>query len=274
MSPSLISLDAWLQAEKKRIDKLNKGLAERTIDAQRVSGAQTGSPGAPPHHAAHHAAAHIPEPVPASATLLAYCCRKCAGMCLQKPLNLPGCAYARVARPRPTLAYDPPTPLSAATVPRDTVQLYQQLRESGLQYGPAFRCGACNACFRAQRPLRCLLLAWPAAEAAVAESMLQAATQRARPRRAEQLSWWQACTHIAVAAPASKKTRGGCQLYLILLTPSLFTGARATAHSMIDIVFPLQLAKNATLCAQCRWQRLIEGGIRTWVSAGPAITTA
>ena len=27
----------------------------------------------------------------------------------------------------------------AATVPRDTVQLYQQLRESGLQYGPAFR---------------------------------------------------------------------------------------------------------------------------------------
>lgn len=46
MSPSLISLDAWLQAEKKRIDKLNKGLAERTIDAQRVSGAQTGSPGA------------------------------------------------------------------------------------------------------------------------------------------------------------------------------------------------------------------------------------
>ncbi|KAI7839525.1 hypothetical protein COHA_006708 [Chlorella ohadii] len=50
-------------AEKKRIDKLNKGMAERTIDAQRVS----------------------------------------------------------------------------ATVPRDTVQLYQQLRESGLQYGPAFR---------------------------------------------------------------------------------------------------------------------------------------
>ncbi|KAL4427169.1 hypothetical protein ABPG77_001173 [Micractinium sp. CCAP 211/92] len=51
------------QAERKRIDKMNKGMAERTIDAQRVS----------------------------------------------------------------------------ATVPRDTVQLYQQLRESGLQYGPAFR---------------------------------------------------------------------------------------------------------------------------------------
>jgi hypothetical protein len=27
----------------------------------------------------------------------------------------------------------------SATVPRDTVQLYEQLRESGLQYGPAFR---------------------------------------------------------------------------------------------------------------------------------------
>ena len=26
-----------MQAEKKRIDKLNKGMAERTIDAQRVS---------------------------------------------------------------------------------------------------------------------------------------------------------------------------------------------------------------------------------------------
>ncbi|KAL4459189.1 hypothetical protein ABPG75_014054 [Micractinium tetrahymenae] len=51
------------QAEKKRVDTLNKGMAERTMDAQRVS----------------------------------------------------------------------------ATVPRDTVQLYQQLRESGLQYGPAFR---------------------------------------------------------------------------------------------------------------------------------------
>ena len=54
----------WMvQAEKKRVEKLNKGMAERTIDAQRVS----------------------------------------------------------------------------ATVPRDTVQLYEQLRESGLQYGPAFR---------------------------------------------------------------------------------------------------------------------------------------
>lgn len=51
------------QAEKKRAERMNKGLAERTIDAQRVS----------------------------------------------------------------------------ATVPRDTVQLYEQLRESGLQYGPAFR---------------------------------------------------------------------------------------------------------------------------------------
>ncbi|PSC74084.1 DNA damage-inducible 1-like [Micractinium conductrix] len=51
------------QAEKKRTDRLNKGMAERTIDAQRVT----------------------------------------------------------------------------ATVPRDTVQLYQQLWESGLQYGPAFR---------------------------------------------------------------------------------------------------------------------------------------
>lgn len=28
---------------------------------------------------------------------------------------------------------------ASATVPRDTVQLYAQLRESGLQYGPAFR---------------------------------------------------------------------------------------------------------------------------------------
>lgn len=52
-----------LQAEKKRMERANKGMAERTIDAQRVS----------------------------------------------------------------------------ATVPRDTVQLYAQLRESGLQYGPAFR---------------------------------------------------------------------------------------------------------------------------------------
>ncbi|KAG7668758.1 hypothetical protein Ndes2526B_g03616 [Nannochloris sp. 'desiccata'] len=50
-------------AEKKRAERMNKGMAERTIDAQRVS----------------------------------------------------------------------------ATVPRDTVQLYAQLRESGLQYGPAFR---------------------------------------------------------------------------------------------------------------------------------------
>lgn len=51
------------QSEKKRQERLAKGMAERTIDAQRVS----------------------------------------------------------------------------ATVPRDTVQLYAQLRESGLQYGPAFR---------------------------------------------------------------------------------------------------------------------------------------
>ncbi|KAK9804728.1 hypothetical protein WJX72_002440 [[Myrmecia] bisecta] len=28
---------------------------------------------------------------------------------------------------------------ASATVPRNTVQLYEQLRESGLQYGPAFR---------------------------------------------------------------------------------------------------------------------------------------
>lgn len=28
---------------------------------------------------------------------------------------------------------------ASATVPRDTVQLYQQLARSGLQYGPAFR---------------------------------------------------------------------------------------------------------------------------------------
>jgi hypothetical protein len=28
---------------------------------------------------------------------------------------------------------------ASATVPRDTVQLYQQLAASGLQYGPAFR---------------------------------------------------------------------------------------------------------------------------------------
>ncbi len=27
-----------MQAERKRIDKMNKGMAERTIDAQRVSG--------------------------------------------------------------------------------------------------------------------------------------------------------------------------------------------------------------------------------------------
>ena len=33
-----------------------------------------------------------------------------------------------------------------ATVPRDTVQLYQQLRESGLQYGPAFRCATAAGC--------------------------------------------------------------------------------------------------------------------------------
>lgn len=52
-----------MKAEKKRIEKLNRGMGERSIDAQRVS----------------------------------------------------------------------------ATVPRDTVQLYAQLRESGLQYGPAFR---------------------------------------------------------------------------------------------------------------------------------------
>ncbi|KAI3423409.1 hypothetical protein D9Q98_010626 [Chlorella vulgaris] len=51
------------QAEKKRMEKVNRSMSERTIDAQRVS----------------------------------------------------------------------------ATIPRDTVQLYQQLRESGLQYGPAFR---------------------------------------------------------------------------------------------------------------------------------------
>ena len=28
---------------------------------------------------------------------------------------------------------------ASATVPRDTVQLYKQLAEAGLQYGPAFR---------------------------------------------------------------------------------------------------------------------------------------
>lgn len=28
---------------------------------------------------------------------------------------------------------------ASATVPRDTVQLYEQLRQAGLQYGPAFR---------------------------------------------------------------------------------------------------------------------------------------
>jgi hypothetical protein len=54
---------ARAQAERRRQERLSKGMAERTIDAQRVS----------------------------------------------------------------------------ATVPRDTVQLYAQLRESGLQYGPAFR---------------------------------------------------------------------------------------------------------------------------------------
>ena len=52
-----------MKAEKKRAERMNKSMAERSIDAQRVS----------------------------------------------------------------------------ATVPRDTVQLYAQLRESGLQYGPAFR---------------------------------------------------------------------------------------------------------------------------------------
>jgi erythromycin esterase-like protein len=56
-------LKSVYQAEKKRIEQANRSMAERTIDAQRVS----------------------------------------------------------------------------ATVPRDTVQLYEQLRESGLQYGPAFR---------------------------------------------------------------------------------------------------------------------------------------
>ena len=56
-------LKSVYQAEKKRVERMNRGMAERTIDAQRVS----------------------------------------------------------------------------ATVPRDTVQLYEQLRESGLQYGPAFR---------------------------------------------------------------------------------------------------------------------------------------
>eukprot|EP00889_Picochlorum_renovo_P005424 jgi/Picre1/32454/NNA_007800.t1 len=56
-------LKSVYQAEKKRVERMNKSMAERTIDAQRVS----------------------------------------------------------------------------ATVPRDTVQLYDQLRESGLQYGPAFR---------------------------------------------------------------------------------------------------------------------------------------
>lgn len=62
-SPSPHSLPSAPQAEKKRQERLNQTLAERTIDAQRAS----------------------------------------------------------------------------APVPRDTVQLYAQLRESGLQYGPAFR---------------------------------------------------------------------------------------------------------------------------------------
>jgi hypothetical protein len=56
-------LKSVYQAEKKRVELLNKRRAERTIDAQRTD----------------------------------------------------------------------------ATVPRDTVQLYEQLRASGLQYGPAFR---------------------------------------------------------------------------------------------------------------------------------------
>lgn len=62
-SHTLSHLCTHLQAEKKRSERLNRSMAERTIDAQRVS----------------------------------------------------------------------------ATVPRDTVQLYAQLRETGLQYGPAFR---------------------------------------------------------------------------------------------------------------------------------------
>lgn len=84
------------QAEKKRIEKLNKGMAERTIDAQRVSG------------------------------------ESCRGRVLHRR-QLGACK---------TSHQTPSIPRPAATVPRDTVQLYQQLRESGLQYGPAFRCAA------------------------------------------------------------------------------------------------------------------------------------
>ena len=37
-----------MQAEKKRTEKLNKGMAERTIDAQRVSGEQPAARGRQP----------------------------------------------------------------------------------------------------------------------------------------------------------------------------------------------------------------------------------
>ena len=100
-----------VQAEKKRVDRLNKGMAERTIDAQRVSGESLSGCG-------------NGRRLVASGSLT---CRS----------------------PLPSHRLGPP----AATVPRDTVQLYQQLRESGLQYGPAFRCCPAARCPLPHYPL-------------------------------------------------------------------------------------------------------------------------
>lgn len=94
------------QAEKQRAERQNKRLAERTIDAQRAS-----------------------APVPRCISPMP---RMNCSLCHPEDVLL-----SHPERQRYTKIQSSVT--KACCRRRDTVQIYQQLYESGLQYGPAFR---------------------------------------------------------------------------------------------------------------------------------------
>lgn len=150
---------------------MNKGMAERTIDAQRVSGERWGF--------------CLVRRVLLGASMAMLGLQQHPATWFAQLSGLINCKACRLPRPLPP-----------ATVPRDTVQLYQQLRESGLQYGPAFRQGggfglrgglvkvfvdeACpkNGSLVGCRPLQQV----QASKCSTSAQPMQAASQRARSR--------------------------------------------------------------------------------------------
>lgn len=113
---------------------MGRWMAERTIDAQRASATVR----AGVRRAGHPTAAQ--ESLPPSCGVAPRTCSRAACCRWTEPLPAGSMTHGAPSHTSaPTHPHSGPPHPVRAQVPRDTVQLYAQLAQSGLQYGPAFR---------------------------------------------------------------------------------------------------------------------------------------